>query len=279
MKVILPRSLDELWPALAENPDATVMAGGTDLTPARRKGLIRPAAVICLERIDRLHRVERTDREIRLGAMVTHERLAGGAELAAALPLLAQACGQIGGPQIRRMGTLGGNLGAASPAGDSLPALYAYGAEVELTSAKGSRRLAVSEFILGPGKTGLAKGEILTAVLVPVDPKWNLHHFEKVGKRNALAISLVSLAALIARDGSGRVTAARLAWGSVGPTIVSSAEAEEALIGSKLEPAALNKAAEAAKRSVKPISDLRASTEYRRLAAGNLVLRLEALAC
>lgn len=277
MEVILPRSLDELWPALTENPDAVLMAGGTDLTPARRKGLIRPAEVICLERIDRLHRIERTDREIRLGAMVTHERLAAEAELTAALPLLAQACAQVGGPQIRRMGTLGGNLCTASPAGDALPPLYAHGAEVELTSAKGSRRLPVSEFIVGPGQTGLAKGEILTAVLVPVDPKWNLHHFEKVGKRNALAISLVSLAALIARDDSGRVTDARLAWGSVGPTVVAGAEAEEALVGSKLEPTALNKAAEAARQAVMPISDLRASAEYRRLAAGNLILRLEAL--
>jgi xanthine dehydrogenase FAD-binding subunit len=171
------------------------------------------------------------------------------------------------------MGTLGGNLATASPAGDSLPALYALGAEVELASAAGWRRLPVGEFILGPGRTALRPGEVIAAVLAPAARGFDRQHYQKVGQRRALAISIASLAALVQTEG-GVVRRARLAWGSLGPTVVVSPRAEQLMAGRPLTPEGLAPAAEEARRAVAPISDLRAGAEHRRALAGNLVLRL-----
>jgi CO/xanthine dehydrogenase FAD-binding subunit len=172
------------------------------------------------------------------------------------------------------MGTIGGNICTASPAGDTLPPLYALMAEVELRSVKGVRRVPIREFIKGPGSTCLERDEVLTAVLVKKPDEYNLHHYEKVGLRNALACAVVSMAALLRVSPEGVVEKAALAWGSVGPTVITSPEAEEALIGEPLSPASLQKAAALVRETVTPISDVRADADYRRTVAGNLVMRL-----
>ncbi|MBI4799564.1 MAG: FAD binding domain-containing protein, partial [Desulfarculus sp.] len=158
--------------------------------------------------------------------------------------------------------------------GDTLAPLYALEAEVELRWATGRRRLAIGDFILGPGRTSLAAGEVLHGVWVPLAGQWSIAHFEKVGLRQALAIAVVSLAALVSLDEGGVVRAARLAYGSVGPTVVRPRQAEAALLGRTLEVASLEAAAELARQEVSPIGDARASAAYRRQVAGNLLLRL-----
>jgi xanthine dehydrogenase FAD-binding subunit len=272
--VLLPRSLDELWEALEEHPQAALYAGGTDLLVRLRQGLVEAPALVCLERLSELAAIEDRGQEVLIGALATHQAVLDSELVRREFPVLTAALAELGSPPIRHMGTLGGNIVTASPAGDSLPPLYVLEAEVELRSFRGRRRLPLAEFITGPGCTRLERGEVLAGVWVPKAAGFNRHHFEKVGRRKALAISVASLAALLEVSDEGVVQRARLAWGSVGPTVIRSREVEELLEGRPLDEATLRRAAEAARRVVQPISDLRASADYRRRVAGNLLLRL-----
>lgn len=283
MKVLLPHTMRELFDALAE-PGARVLAGGTDLLVRLRAGREQAGVLVGLERIKDLRGVEEEhaaagelDRSLRLGATCTHAELLEHPLVRARLPVLARALAELASPPIRNMATLGGNICTASPAGDCLPPLYALGAELELASARGLRRMPLHEFIAGPGRTRLAEDEILAAVRVPLPPPQAVQHFEKVGRRNALAVAVVSLAAVILPGRGGLTERAALAWGSVGPTVWRCPEAEAALAGRRLSLSALKGAAGIVRASVAPMDDVRASAEYRRQVAGNLLLRLACL--
>ncbi|MBI5520616.1 MAG: xanthine dehydrogenase family protein subunit M [Desulfovibrio sp.] len=281
MRVQSPRDLAELFEAL-QTPGAQPLAGGTDLLVrlrAARKDGVKPlpASLVRLDGVEALRGVRReADGALRLGAASTHAELLAHPLVRAALPELAAALTQLGSPPIRNMGTLGGNICTASPAGDCLPPLYALGAVVELASQAGARRMRLAEFIAGPGRTGLKPGEVLAAAIVPPAPEFQVRHFEKVGRRGALAIAVVSLSALLRLE-RGRIAEARLAWGSVGPTVWRCPEAEAELVGRKPTLAALSAAAAVVRENVRPIGDLRASADYRRQVAGNLLLRLALL--
>jgi xanthine dehydrogenase FAD-binding subunit len=190
------------------------------------------------------------------------------------LPVLIQALQTLGSPLIRNMGTIGGNICTASPAGDTLPPLYILQAEVELRTSSTSRVLPISEFITGPGETQLQKGEILTGVVVKKPEGYNIHHFEKIGQRKSLACAIASMAAMLRLSSSGVIEAAQLAWGSVGPTVVTAAAVNESLTGEKLSFPTLAAAALKIKQILAPIDDVRASMDYRRTVSGNLLLRL-----
>ncbi|MDR3568790.1 MAG: xanthine dehydrogenase family protein subunit M [Syntrophobacteraceae bacterium] len=272
-EVILPGSLEELWRLLSDRPQARVYAGGTDLLVRMYKGLLDPEALICLDRIEELKGVGEQDGCVRIGSCATYGRLVEE-PLVRCLPALRKAIGQIGSPLVRNMGTIGGNICTASPAGDTLPPLYAMEAEVELLSREGSRRAPIREFITGPGATCLKRAEILSAVWVKKPQEYNVHHFEKVGLRNALACSVVTMAALLRLGPGGMVEKAAFAWGSVAPTVFSCPEAQEALSGKPLSAASLSRAADLVRNVVRPISDVRADADYRRAVAGNLLLRL-----
>ncbi|WP_415518370.1 MAG: xanthine dehydrogenase family protein subunit M [Desulfovibrio aminophilus] len=272
-RVLLPATLPELWEALAASPGAPLLAGGTDLLVRLRARRQRPEALVGLERLAELRTIRRQGRSLRIGALATHAMIAGHPLVLRHAPVLARAVSEVGGPAIRNMGTLGGNLCTASPAGDSLPALAVLEARVELLSAGGTRLLPLSGFLLGPGRTALAPGEIVGAVRVPLAADFQVQHFEKVGRRAALAIAVVSLAVL-ARLEKGVVAEARLAVGSAAPTVLRCPEAEELLRGGRLTLSALERAAKAVRAAVRPIDDARASAGYRRQVAGNLLLRL-----
>jgi len=275
--VFTPHSLSDLWAALAQAPGAMVYAGGTDLLVKRRAGLLAPPALIHLERIDELRGVEERGEWLRLGAACTHTELLAEALVQTQVPVLVAALRVLGSPLVRNMGTLGGNLCTASPAGDTLPPLYALNAEVELLTPAESHRMPLRQFITGPGQAALPPGAILGSVWVPKPSGWTVQHFEKVGLRNALACSVVSLAALLQVNGSGVTERAALAWGSVGPTVMVCPEAERCLIGRHLSLPLLREAAAKAQQAVSPIVDGRADAEYRRTVAGNLLLRLSEL--
>lgn len=272
--VFLPPDLNTLWQLLAEEPMADLYAGGTDLLVRRRKGQIPSRTLICLERIETLTRIEEQEKEVFIGAAATHARVLMDPLIRTHFPVLTLALERLGSPLIRRMGTLGGNIVTASPAGDTLPPLYVLGGEVELRSAQTDRRIPLKDFIQGPGKTLLAPGEIVTGVRLKKSPEYTLHHFEKVGQRKALAIAVVSLAAILSLDENNIIQKARLAWGSVGPTVVISRETERTLEGNPLSLTVLEKAAAIARQAVSPIDDIRAGADYRRQVAGNLLLRL-----
>lgn len=274
--VFVPRSLDALWQCLEEAPNALLYAGGTDALVKVRKGLADAPALICLERLQELRGVEDRGDSIRIGAITTLRHILEHPLVREHLGVLHQAIHQLGSPPIRAMGTIGGNIGTASPAGDTLPPLFVLRAELELVSREQSRTLPIRDFIRGPGLTALQPGEIVGAVWVKKPLDGSIHHFEKVGHRNALACSVASLAALLHVSGSGTVEAASLAWGSVGPGIVEIPQVEQQLAGSPLSREVLEAASMMVRAAVAPIDDVRASADYRRLVAGSLLLRLVA---
>lgn len=273
-RVFLPANLDTLWNMLAEKPTALVYAGGTDLLVRLRQNHQNPSPLVCLERIAELQGVHKRGDEVFIGACSTHTSLLADPIIRDNFQVLTKALACLGSPPVRNAGTIGGNICTASPAGDALPPLYILDAELEILSCGSSRRLALKDFICGPGKTRLQQGEILAGVWLNCHPPFTIHHFEKVGQRNALAISLVSLAALLQVSASGVIERVRLAWGSVAPTIVTSAAVEAMLTGQPLARKTLENAFPLVRDAISPIDDLRASAGYRRTVAGNLLLRL-----
>lgn len=272
--VSLPRTLNDLWQILRDEPRSTLYAGGTDLLVKMRSGLIQPLHLVCLERIDELKAVEDREEEIFIGSCTTFTKLLQSPLIRKHFPVLINGLKILGSPPLRNMATIGGNIVTASPAGDTLPPLHVLRAELELKRRDSSRRVPIRDLFRGPGETILTPGEVLTAIWLKKCSDFDLHHYEKVGQRKALAIAVVSLAALLRVSDGGIVKEARLAWGSVAPTVVTSAEVEAILIGNRLSRQVLEKAAQLARTIVKPIDDLRASADYRRQVAGNLLLRL-----
>ncbi len=272
--VFFPSTAAELFALQHAHPDARLMAGGTDLLVRLRHGSADTRPLVCLERLGGLREIVASGDGLLIGAGVSMARLAQDPLVARHCPVLAAAAATVGGPALRTMATLGGNLCTASPAGDTLPALHVLGARLLLRSAGGAREVDMAGFITGPGRTTLQPGELLVGVHVPDSRAFATQHFEKVGRRQALAIAVASLAALLRFDDEGRVAEARLAWGSVGPVIVGSPEAEAALVGRTLSRESLGAAAALARAAASPIDDVRASAHYRRQLVGNLLFRL-----
>ena len=274
MPVFFPKTLDELWPLFSKHQKARVFAGGTDLLIWLRSGRIQPSALISLEKIEALRGISETPDEVQIGAGTCHAELLQNSHILRFFPALTTALKTLGSPHIRRMGTIGGNIVTASPAGDTLPPLHVLGAEIELCSATGIRRMPLADFILGPGKTALKTGEILSTIFLPKHAGSLRQHFEKVGLRSAMACAVASFAAAIGVSASGRVESARMAWGSVGPTVMTIPAAEAALIGSTLCRETFEHLVPLVRTGISPLDDVRASAAYRRLVAGNLLFRL-----
>jgi len=273
-EIFLPRSLEGLWDIQDGYPEAAVYAGGTDLLVRLRSGLEKPSCLVCLERIEALKGVHESAQEIVIGAATTHSQILESPVIKQHFPILTKGVSVLGSPPIRHMGTIGGNIVTASPAGDSLPPLYVLEAEVEIRLKNSSRRAALADFILGPGEVDLKGGEILTKILLKRSPRWTIHHYEKVGRRKAQACAVASMAALLQVSQTGRIERARLAWGSVGPTVVISREVEEKLVGQPMSLEIFKSVSDVVKKAVSPIDDIRAGAEYRRTVAAALVQRL-----
>lgn len=272
--VYLPADLNEFWEYRTRCPQALLYAGGTDLLVKMRAGKIAADNLICIERISELQQVTEEADSIRLGAGTSLARLLNHPLLAEHFPILIKALRTLGSPLIRQMGTIGGNIANASPAGDTLPALYVLSAELELRTASSRRTIPIGEFIKCPGVTNLRPEEIITAVILKKQPDYNISHFEKVGLRKALACSIVSLAAVLELSPEGTIGKVRLAWGSVGPTIVTSPACVDLLTNKKITLELLKAAAGQIRRELSPIDDVRSGADYRREVAGNLLLRL-----
>ncbi len=272
--VFFPKTLDELWPLFSQHPEARALAGGTDLLIWIRSRRIQPPSLISLEKIEALRGISETPEEVRVGAGTYHADLLENHLIKSLFPALTLALKTLGSPHIRRMGTLGGNIVTASPAGDTLPPLQVLGAEVALCSAAGIRRMPIADFISGPGKTALKAGEILAAVFLPKRAGSLLQHFEKVGLRSAMACAVASFAAALGVSKGHRIESARLAWGSVGPTVMTIPAVETALIGRTLCRDTLESLMPLVGKGISPLDDVRARADYRRMVAGNLLLRL-----
>jgi CO/xanthine dehydrogenase FAD-binding subunit len=267
MEFLQPPTWREALAGRAAHPDATAIWGGTDVMVELNFARRRPGALLDLTRVDELSRWSAEDGWFRIGAGVSYTRVID--ELGAALPGLAMASRTVGSPQIRNRGTIGGNLGSSSPAGDALPPLYASGADVELCSVRGSRRLKVEEFVVGPKRNVLAPDELIAAVWVPA--AGGPQQFAKVGTRNAMVIAVCSFA--LSLD-DGRVGTC---IGSAAPTPVRAREAEA--FAGELDPEAPLSDAAAARfgelvaAAASPIDDVRGTAAYRRHALGVLARR------
>ena len=260
MDTLLPRYLAEALDAIAACPEATILAGGTDLMVGVTYHGLRPSTVIGIRRVPELQ--EWDGRFI--GAGVTHDRLEAGPILA-----LSQAARTIGSPQIRNAGTIGGNLATASPAGDTLPILAALDAQVVVRSKGGERTLRWDEFITGPKRTALLPDELVIGARLP-ERIPGRQAFAKIGTRTAMVIAIASCC--LFRDDDGTTT---LALGSVGPIPMRPRRAEAMISAeAKPTPAALAEFARLVSEEVSPITDHRSTAEYRRHASGVLARRL-----
>lgn len=265
MEFLQPPTWREALRARAAHPDALAICGGTDVMVELNFARTRPPALLDLTRVSELSRWDDEGGGVRIGAGISYTRVIR--ELGDRLPGLAMASRTVGSPQIRNRGTIGGNLGSSSPAGDALPPLYATGAVVELESERGVRRVPVEAFVTGPKRNGLAADELIAAVWLPLRAG-SAQQFAKVGTRNAMVIAVCSFALDVS---DGRVGTC---IGSAGPTPIRALEAEAFAAG-------LDSWSEDAGRhfgdlvamAASPIDDVRGTAAYRRHALGVLARR------
>jgi CO/xanthine dehydrogenase FAD-binding subunit len=264
--VSLPRTLAEALGALDEDRGATVLAGGTDLMVAVNAGHHRPTSLVSLTHIPELRGWRREGDDVVLGSCLTYADMERG-ELASLVPALAQAARTVGSPQIRAAATLGGNIGTASPAGDTLPVLAALDAVVEVAAASGVRRVPIEDLVIGVKRTSLRAGEIVTGVRIPV--LRGGQEFLKVGARNAMVISVVVVAVVIDLDGRS----VRAGLGSVAPVPLRAREAEEYVArhvdwsrGAVSGPEVVERFGALCAAATTPIDDHRSTADYRRRA-------------
>ncbi|WP_181775369.1 FAD binding domain-containing protein [Amycolatopsis pittospori] len=272
MDFLRPSSLTEALAVKAERPDAVPIAGGTDVMVELNFDHRRPGALLDLNRVTELAEWTETDGRIRLGASVPYVRVI--AELGEVLPALAMASRTVGSPQIRNRGTVGGNLGAASPAGDTHPVLLVLGAEVEVASVRGTRLIPAEEFYLGVKRNALEQDELITAVHLPAAA--GPQQFAKVGTRNAMVIAVCSFAVALHLD----TREIRAAVGSAAPTPRRATAAEEFLTTelpwstkASIADSVKRRFGELVSRAASPIDDVRGSADYRKHALSVLARR------
>lgn len=270
MPVHIPHSLSDAMTLLEEFPESHLLTGGTDLMVEVNFNHRHPESVIALRSVPELQAwsINDDDRSVFIGSAVPYSQMENG-ELAVALPALAEAARTVGSPQIRAAGTIGGNLGTCSPAGDSLPVLSALNAVVHLRSHTHERLIPFAEFMLGPKRNARALNEIITGVTIPLTNGWQ--GYSKVGTRNAMVISVAS-ACLSLHDRK-----VRIALGSVGPTIIRCTEAEawfNELDVVQLDISIATEFGERVSVESRPIDDHRSTAKYRRHAVGVLATRL-----
>jgi len=270
-ELIRPRALTDVLLLLAREPGAWLpIAGGTDLMVQYAAGRLPGRKLVSIWNLPELRRIEVFPDEIQIGAASTYTDLRESEIVRDEFALLSSAASWTGGIANQNQGTIGGNIVNASPAGDSLPALLAYEAELSLVSARGERRVPYTNFHVDYRKTQLATDELIRAVCLARRFSGYYAHARKVGPRNAQAIAKVCLAALgkIKRDVA---TDIRLAMGSVAPVPVRLTETEKAVRGKRIVPELVRLASQTAAKEIRPIDDIRSTARYRAAIAGNLV--------
>jgi carbon-monoxide dehydrogenase medium subunit len=253
--------------------DGRLLAGGTDLIIQMRRRKISPRHIVSLRRVPGLDTIE-ANGVVRLGALVTHRALERYPGFHGHLRALVEGAEVVGGHQVRNAGTVGGNIVNASPAADVVPVLLALDAAVTCVGPDGERTLPLDDFLVGPGETARRAGEVLTAVTFDRLPPRSATAFLKAGRRKAMEISVVCVAAQVTLDASGeRCVQARIALGAVAPRTWRARDAERVLENRPLDAATLREAGRLAAAGCQPISDVRASGRYRRLLVETLVQR------
>jgi carbon-monoxide dehydrogenase medium subunit len=274
MRYEAPESLDAAVSLLAgAQGQARLLAGGTDLLVQLRAGVIEPDLVVDVKKIPEMHEITAEDGGFRIGAAVSGAQLGEHPDVKRQWPGVVEAVELIGSTQIQGRATMVGNMCNASPAADSVPAMIAASAIVRVVGPGGRREMPVEEMCIAPGKTSLAKGEIVTSVFLPARPPHSGDAYLRFPPRTERDIAVVGAGVTHPLDGSGRCTAARVGLGAVAARPLLVTEAGEALIGTAVDQAALERLAAAASAACRPIDDKRGTKEYRIKVAGVIARR------
>jgi carbon-monoxide dehydrogenase medium subunit len=273
-----PRTVADAVAILARERDSRVLAGGTDLLVQMRTGRTKPRVLVDVKRIPDLRVVTLDSNGLRIGAGVSCAEIREVPGLAAAYPGLHEAVALIGSEQIQGRATVAGNLCNASPAADTVPALIALGARAVIAGPKGTRELPVEQMVTAPGRNALAPGELLVELRVAPPAPRAADAYLRLIPRSEMDIAVVGAAVRVALAPDGTCTDARVALGAVAPTALRVPAAEAALVGTRVDAAALARLAEAASAAARPIDDKRGTAAYRRQVAGVLARRAAARA-
>lgn len=257
---------------------AFVLAGGTDLLVKMKGGFLEPDLVVDIKRIKGMYDIKKSASGFAIGAAVPGVALGENAALVKAWPGVVEAANLIGSKQVQGRCTMVGNLCNASPAADSVPALIAANAKVVISGPKGKRTIPIEQVPVAPGRTSLKKGEIIESILLPKRPSNSGDAYLRFIPRTEMDIAVVSAGINLELDSKGVIKAARVALGAVAATVLLVPAAAKALIGSKLDAAALEKLAAACSAACKPIDDKRGTIEFRTKVAGVLARRAAQIA-
>ena len=261
-----PRDLNEaLLFAREHGHRKRFLAGGTDLIVRLKDNLIREDYIIDIGEIEELRGIEKKNGEIHIGPITTHSEIIESEITRKYAPLLVEAVKTIGSPQIRNRGTIGGNICNASPAGDSIPALVVSEARFVVKSLNNERIIDIKDFFVGPGKTSLKQDEILYKIIIPEWKENEIGFFNKLGQRNAMSISIASVAVKLEREKDNKFKKAFVSFGAVSPVVNRATKCENLLTERELDSKDyIFEAANCALDEVNPITDVRATREYRR---------------
>jgi len=261
-----PASLEHLIRELSQvKSSGAILAGGTDLLVKIRGGMRSHRVLFDVNDIQDLLGIEDKGDFVRIGACTRIHEIAESETVKTCVPFLSSAANQLGSPQIRNRATIGGNIVSASPAADTVPPLMCSGAKIRLKSAHGERELYLEDFMKGPGQTDIRDGEVLVAIDIPTLRPGCRSHFLKIGRRRAMAISVVNLAGSMKKNDKGIIDEVRIVLGAVSPKAVRAKRAETFLRGKPCTEAVLREAAKVAGSESQPISDIRATESGRRL--------------
>jgi CO/xanthine dehydrogenase FAD-binding subunit len=253
--------LEELW---LVKWDGALLAGGTDLLVKIRAGLAHPKVLFDINHLPELSGIGQQGNEVHLGSATHIASIAASSLLRDCIPLLPMAASHLGSPQIRNRATLGGNIMSGSPAADTVTPLIAMGAQIKLRGREGERRVPLEDFVKGPGQTDIQVGEVLLGVVVPLLKEECRSQFLKIGRRKAMAISVVNLAGWLRKTKGDMIEDLRIVLGAVAPTAIRAKKTEAFLRGKQCTIQVIKEAARLAAEEVSPISDIRGTEDGRR---------------
>jgi carbon-monoxide dehydrogenase medium subunit len=279
MRYVAPTTSREAATLIAGSKGkAAILAGGTDLLVRMKRGLLEPELIVDIKRIPATQEIKSTASGFRIGASVSGATMGAHRALRKAWPGVVEAANLIGSDQIQGRCTIAGNLCNASPAADSVPALIAAGAKAAVVGPNGRRTVAVEKIVTGPGRTSLARGELVEAITLPKRTPRSADAYLRFIPRTEMDIAVVSAGVNLSLGRGGVIEKARVALGAVAPTVVLVPEAAKAIVGTRLDDAALEALAKACEAACRPIDDMRGTIEFRTEVAGVLARRAAKIA-
>ncbi|MED3573148.1 xanthine dehydrogenase family protein subunit M [Cytobacillus praedii] len=274
IEIITPQSVNDCLLLLSKNEtEHRIIAGGTDAVVRMKEGKWRPSAWINIKGLKDLRYIKEKNGAIHIGPLTTHTDIIHSPLLQKRADVLVEACREVGAVQMQNMGTIGGNIGTASPAGDTIPALYVLEASIELQSINSSRIIPINQLFTGPGRTVIKPNEMITNIIIKPQTENEIGIFQKLGPRKAQSISIVNVAIMLSMASNRECLGGKIAFGAVAPTIIRAKKCEALLSLNPLTDDIIENIAKVAWKEVMPITDGRATAEYRRDMASALLER------